>query len=183
MVILTTPHQFLRHTAKPVAIWDKKTASQVEEMKEILKKTTNPKGVGLAATQVGLDKRIFVLHLDDGFHVYVNPEITFSDKKMLSDVYKKKKDRWMEGCLSIPKIWGFVDRPFSVTLRYQVPEDLKSENCKLKTVNEVYEDIEAAYVQHEYDHLNGVLFTDHILEQKGTIFQETTRGNHGCRKR
>lgn len=169
MEILTTPHQFLRHTAKAVSVWDKKTASQVEEMKDILKKTTNPKGVGLAATQVGLDKRIFVLHLDDGFHVYVNPEITFSDKKMLSNVYKKKKGRWLEGCLSIPKTWGFVDRPFSITLKYQIPKTLD-------TVVSDFTDIQAAYVQHELDHLNGVLFTDRILEQKGDIFQETTDG-------
>lgn len=169
MEILTTPHQFLRHTAKPLAIWDKKTAIQVEEMKGILKKTTNPKGVGLAATQVGLDKRIFVLQLDEGFHVYVNPEITKTDKKMLSDVYKKKKDRWLEGCLSIPKIWGFVDRSLSVTLKYQIP-------VTLDFIEEKFSDIEAAYVQHELDHLNGILFTDHILEQKGDIFQETADG-------
>lgn len=169
MEILTTPNQFLRHTAKPVTVWDKKTAIQVEEMKEILKNTTNPKGVGLAATQVGLDKRIFVLHLDDGFHVYVNPEIINSDKKMLTDVYKKKKDHWLEGCLSIPKIWGFVDRSFSITLKYQKPETLD-------LIEENFSDIEAAYVQHELDHLNGILFTDHILEQKGSIFQETADG-------
>lgn len=178
MEILTTPHQFLRHTAKPVAIWDKKTAGQVEEMKEILKKTTNPKGVGLAATQVGLDKRLFVLQLDDGFHIYVNPEIIKIDKKMLSDVYKKKKDRWLEGCLSIPKTWGFVDRPFSITLRYLTPSPNEGEGRGevLVQKDEVYQDIQAAYVQHELDHLNGVLFTDRILEQKGDIFQETTDG-------
>lgn len=169
MVILTTPNQFLRHTAKQVGVWDKKTATQVDEIKEILKNTTNPRGVGLAATQVGLDKRIFVLQLDDGFHVYVNPEITFSDKKMLSNVYKKK-DRWMEGCLSIPKIWGFVDRPFSITLRYATPSP------SLIQTEQNFTDIEAAYVQHELDHLNGILFTDRILEQKGTIFQETADG-------
>ena len=169
MEILTTPNHFLRHTAKPVAVWDKKTAGQVEEMKEILKKTTNPKGVGLAATQVGLDKRIFVLQLDDGFHIYINPEIIKSNKKMLSGVYKKKKDRWLEGCLSIPKIWGFVDRPFSITLKYQKPETLD-------LVEENFSDIYAAYIQHELDHLNGILFTDRILEQKGDIFQETADG-------
>lgn len=176
MEILTTPHQFLRHTAKPVAIWDKKTAGQVEEMKEILKKTTNPKGVGLAATQVGLDKRLFVLQLDDGFHIYVNPEIIKTDKKMLTDVYKKKKDRWLEGCLSIPKTWGFVDRPFSITLKYQIPKTLDTSSWILDTVVSDFTDIQAAYVQHELDHLNGVLFTDRILEQKGDIFQETTDG-------
>jgi len=178
MEIITTPNQFLRHVAKPVTSWDKKTANQVEEMKEILRKTTNPKGVGLAATQVGLDKRIFILQLDDLFHVYVNPEIIKSDPKMLSDVYKKKKNRWLEGCLSIPNIWGFVNRPYSITLHYLTPSPNEGEGWGevLVQKEEEFSDIEAAYVQHENDHLNGVLFTDRILEQRGDIFQETADG-------
>ena len=171
MQILTTPHPFLRHVAKPLTAWDKKTAQEVREMETILKKTTNPKGVGLAATQVGLDKRLFIL-LDEErnkVNVFVNPEIIRMSQKMLSTFYKKKKDRWLEGCLSIPRLWGFVDRAYSITLKYQ-------EADTLKTITKDFSDVIAAYIQHEVDHLNGILFTDRIRQQNGLILRETADG-------
>ncbi len=170
MQILTTPHPFLKHKAKPLGNWDKKTAKEVEQMEKILKRTSNPKGVGLAATQVGLDKRLFILFDEEKqtTKVFINPEIISASQKMLSSVYKKKKDRWLEGCLSIPRIWGFVDRSFSIKLQYQTPI--------LETVSEDFTDVQAAYIQHEVDHLNGILFTDRILEQKGKLFRETDDG-------
>lgn len=175
MQILTTPHPFLRHTAKPVVSWDKKTHAQVEQMSQILLKTADPKGVGLAATQVGLDKRFFLLNLDEVIHVYVNPKIVKTSRKMLANVHSKKKDRWLEGCLSIPKIWGFVNRPYTVTLEYFEPVKIDGD-WHLEERQDKLEDVHAAYAQHELDHLDGVLFTDRILEQKGTIYQETASG-------
>lgn len=177
MQILTTPNPFLKHKAKPLGSWDKKTVKEVAQMAEILKNTINPKGVGLAATQVGLDKRLFIL-LDEEKQttkVFINPEIISISQKMLSSVYKKKKDRWLEGCLSIPKIWGFVDRSFSIKLQYQVPK-LAAGNWQLETISEEFRDVESAYIQHEVDHLNGILFTDRIIEQKGQILRETDDG-------
>ena len=178
MQILTTPHPFLKHKAKPLGGWDKKTAKEVAQMSEILKHTVNPKGVGLAATQVGLDKRLFIL-LDEEKQttkVFINPEIITISQKMLSSVYKKKKDRWLEGCLSIPKIWGFVDRPYQITVEYQKLIQLEIGNWKLEIVREAFSDVASAYIQHEIDHLNGILFTDRILEQKGKLFRETDDG-------
>lgn len=177
MQILTTPHPFLKHKAKPVNSWDKKTEKEVKEMAEILKKTVDPKGVGLAATQVGLDKRLFILLDEKRNHVsvFVNPEIISASKKTLAQVYKKKKDRWLEGCLSIPKIWGFVDRPYSITLRYQTPEKT-ADGYRLVEHTEEREDMAAAYTQHEIDHLDGILFTDRILEQGGQLYRETEDG-------
>ena len=140
-------------------------------METILKKTTNPKGVGLAATQVGLDKRLFIL-LDEErnkVNVFVNPEIIRMSQKMLSTFYKKKKDRWLEGCLSIPRLWGFVNRAYSITLKYQ-------EADTLKTITKDFSDVIAAYIQHEVDHLNGILFTDRIRQQNGLILRETADG-------
>lgn len=177
MQILTTPHPFLKHIAKPIRAWDKKTIKEVKEMEQILKKTTNPKGVGLAATQVGLDKRIFILYDEESktTKIIVNPKVLTQSKKLLSSVYKKKKDRWLEGCLSIPKIWGFVDRSYSIKLKYQIPK-LNSEFWILDSVVEEFDDVKSAYVQHEIDHLNGILFTNRVIEQKGQLFRETESG-------
>lgn len=177
MQILTTPHPFLKHQAKPLRDWDKKTAKEVKQMEEILKRTANPKGVGLAATQVGLDKRLFIL-LDEEKQttkVFVNPEIISASKKVLSSVYKKKKDRWLEGCLSIPTIWGFVDRPYSIKLKYFTPT-LTDGKWALSPRIADYKDVASAYTQHEIDHLNGILFTDRIRGQHGQMFRETEDG-------
>lgn len=171
MKILVTPDPFLRRTAQPVASWDKKTFEEVSEMVKLLREAKDPEGVGLAATQVGIDKRLFVLMDQDKPHIYINPVITYVSRKMLGDVHRRSSQRWLEGCLSIPRIWGFVDRPYTIKVTYQTPESLTPDS-KLVQKNAELEDMDAAYFQHERDHLDGILFTDHILKQGGKIFQE-----------
>ena len=175
MKILTTPDPHLRHKAKKIKTITKKTHAEIKKMLELLKAARDPEGVGLAATQVGLDKRIFILLLEDGPRVFINPVVTKSSKKMITDVIKKESKRWIEGCLSMPRIWGFVDRPYSVTLKYQT-FDIDSRMPKLTTETKTFENIQSSYVQHERDHLDGILFTDHILKQKGIILEETEDG-------
>jgi peptide deformylase len=171
MKILTTPDPFLRKVAKPVLKLDKKLEKQIADIISTLKGATNPEGVGLAATQVGIDKRLFVVALNGKPEIFINPKVIELSPAMLSDIYKKAKRRWLEGCLSLPRIWGFVDRPYWVELEYQTPE-----NGKLITKRRRFEDMESSYVQHENDHLDGILFTDHILRQGGVILKETPQG-------
>lgn len=171
MKILTTPDPFLRKVAKPVSKYDKKLQLQIQEIIDTLLAAHDPEGVGLAATQLGIDKRIFVIRLNGKPEIFINPQITGASEAMLSHVYKKAKGRWLEGCLSIPKIWGFVDRPYWVEMEYQTPI-----NGELTTKKRKFEDMESSYVQHENDHLNGILFTDHILKQGGQILKETKKG-------
>jgi len=90
---------------------------------------------------------------------------------MLSDKYKVGKKRPLEGCLSIPKLWGFVDRPYQITLSYQT---LKASS--LVDTTKIFRGLDATGIQHERDHLDGILFTTHILNQNGTIFRETKKG-------
>lgn len=172
MKVLTTPDPFLRKVAKPVAKLDKKILKEISGMIETLKAARDPEGVGLAATQVGLDRRIFLVTLNGKPEVFINPTITSQSEAMLSDVYKKKKDRWLEGCLSLPRIWGFVDRPYWVEIDY-----FTFENDKLSPRHRRFEAVESSYVQHENDHLDGILFTDHILRQGGEILKETPDGD------
>ncbi len=171
MKILVTPDKFLRHVAKPVLKLDKKLEDDIADMIVTLKSTKDPEGVGLAATQVGLDRRLFIIILSGKPEVFINPVLSNFSEAMLSDIYKKPKDRWLEGCLSIPKLWGFVDRPYSVEVDYLTPE-----NGELVLRHRKLEDDKSAYVQHENDHINGILFTDHILKQDGQLFQETDHG-------
>lgn len=171
MKILLTPDPFLRRVAKEVKSYDKKLQNQIADMIEALKSAQDPEGVGLAATQVGIDKRFFILNLHGKFEVIINPKITSQSEAMLSGVYKKSKDRWLEGCLSLPKIWGFVDRPYWSEITYLTPK-----GNELVEKNRRFEAVESSYALHEYDHLDGILFTDRILEQKGKIFKETEDG-------
>lgn len=172
MKILIAPDPFLKRVAKEVQTYDKKLQSQIADMIKALKAAEDPEGVGLAATQVGLDKRLFILNLKGHIVTLINPKIVAQSDAKLSDIYRKKKDRWLEGCLSLPRLWGFVDRPYWVDLTYQTP------NAQGQLIEKTrrFEDVESSYALHEYDHLDGILFTDRILEQNGEILKETPDG-------
>lgn len=118
----------------------------VKELRDTLKKT--PNGIGLAAPQIGISKRVFVIHehIAEEFgvsDVFVNPRITDKSKKELE---------LEEGCLSIPNVYGFVKR--SKRLKVEA-EDEKGKKFKIKA-----ERLLAHIIQHETDHLRGVLFID-----------------------
>jgi peptide deformylase len=111
-------------------------------------------GIGLAAIQIGLPMRLLVIDLakeDDepAPHVFVNPEILESSDER--SVYE-------EGCLSIPEYYAEVERPASVRVKY-VDRDGRGQEIKA-------EGLMATCLQHEIDHLNGVLFIDHISKLK-----------------
>ncbi len=167
MQILTTPHPFLRQIAKPVTSWNKKLEKEIAQMSSLLLKAKDPEGVGLAATQVGLDRRLFIIN-DKSLTVFINPIILSSSKIMLSDKIETNK-RYLEGCLSVPTLWGFVDRPYSITVTYQEP-------ITLNQITKSFTNFQSSYFQHELDHLDGILFTDRILAQKGEILKETNQG-------
>lgn len=182
MQVLITPDPSLRRVAQPVVNYDQKLHQNVQEMTRLLLSSSDPEGVGLAATQVGLDARLFLLILNNKKipQVFINPEIIKSSSVMLSHKHKNPDKRWLEGCLSIPKFWGFVDRPYEVTIRYQTPVLQRDGTWTLKTQDITVKDAHSAYAQHERDHLDGILFTDLILKQKGTLFIEKEDGLHPC---
>ena len=93
MKILISPDPTLRKVAQDVKKYDKKLEQQIKEMTLALKSAQDPEGVGLAATQVGILKRFFLLNLHNQIECFINPELVEQSEAMLSDVYKKKKDR------------------------------------------------------------------------------------------
>lgn len=159
--IITAPQQILSEPAKPVGKIDKKIRQIIADMKETLLKTENPKGVGLAAPQVGIPLQIFVTKSDDksAVRVFLNPAITKYSKKTSS---AKKPDNRFEGCLSIPKIWGIVRRSVTITLAYIDEAGAKK--------TEEFNDFLARIIQHEVDHLSGILFTQRVLEQQSKLY-------------
>lgn len=160
--IITVPNPLLRQKSKPIGKIDKKVKQLVADLIETAQAAQEPRGVGLSAIQVGKPVRLFVIKKGKKFLPFINPKIAWRSKQTLSQVLEKE-EIFMEGCLSVPSFYGFVDRPYAIELKWQ---DLSG-----KVHQEKFEDKESAYIQHELDHLNGVLFVDRILEQKGKIYK------------
>ncbi len=185
--IVTVPSNGLTQLTKPVVEVDDKIKKIVSEMEKVLIAQDDPPGVGLAANQVGLDLSIFIIRPTEKakIKVFINPKIISqiesdetrqsqiqSDKSdsirlhpITSDSIKKKhKKVKLEGCLSIPRIWGPVNRAERIFVHYQ---DLTG-----KKYLKWFAGFEAMIIQHEIDHLNGVVFTQRSLEQKGQLYRE-----------
>ncbi len=160
--IVKVPHDVLVTPAREVTSFDKKLALLISDMKRTLLATTNPKGVGLAATQVGVAQKVFITKptAKAPIRAFINPEIISRSEKQTEGV--PERDNPLEGCLSIPQIWGEVKRAESLTLRYQDEQGVSHE--------ETFKGFLATIIQHETDHVNGILFTQRVLEQKGKLY-------------
>lgn len=168
--ILEVPDPRLKTVSTPVEVFDDDLRTLVDDMFETMYAAN---GIGLAAIQVGVPKRLLVIDLQpedpdaepepcdhDGHHhhhqptrkeprVFVNPEILEPAEDLAT---------YQEGCLSVPDIFADVDRPARCRVRWQ---DLDG-----NTHEEVMEGIAATCIQHEMDHLEGILFIDHLSRLK-----------------
>jgi peptide deformylase len=139
--------RLLRQKAVPVKNIDDEIGQIAENMLKIM---YNGKGIGLAGPQVGVLKRIFVTHAEgDGPRVFINPSITWTSQELVN---------YEEGCLSLPGVYAEVKRPGKIKIQ--------AWNEKGKAFTLELSGILARVVQHEYDHLEGVLFIDRINETK-----------------
>jgi|TARA_B110000263_G_C15264536_1_gene490476 peptide deformylase len=142
--ILEIPHPILRKTAKRVRSVDKKMLRLAYDMIDTMHQA---EGVGLAANQIGELWRIIVLQMPDeeSARIYFNPKIT-----------KKEGCRQVEeGCLSIPHYRGIITR--SITIKFQGKDHTDS------IVRFKAENLLSQAVEHEVDHLNGILYPDHLV--------------------
>lgn len=178
MKIVQAPEPVLSQTAKPVATIDKAIRNLLQEMAITLAHASDPEGVGLAAPQVGKSLQIFIIRQTpkSPLLTFINPKIEeFFDEAKPLDVQqsekttkakkkaKIKKSVQLEGCLSLKDIWGVVTRHYGLVLSYQ---DEKGEEHTKK-----FEGFLATIIQHEYDHLQGSLFTKRVIEQKNQLYK------------
>ncbi|QQG44198.1 MAG: peptide deformylase [Candidatus Roizmanbacteria bacterium] len=166
--IVTVPNSVLNSPAQPVTKIDDKIKNLVYDMEEVLIAQIDPQGVGLAAPQVGISLQIFLIkpERNQETEVFINPkilEVKTQNPSPTTQNVKSPKDK-LEGCLSIPRIWGPVKRANKVKLQYQT---LAGE-----TKTQWFTGLKAAIIQHEMDHLNGILFTQKALEQKTPLYEE-----------
>lgn len=164
--IVTVPHPVLRQQAKPVTKVDTRLIKLIAEMKTALLAAKDPQGVGLAAPQVGVPLRLFLIRPDlrRKPSVFINPEILNYSQRLQSP---HNKDGVYEGCLSIPHHYAPLKRSMSVTVKFQT---LDKDN-QLIDKEETFTGFAAHIIQHETDHLNGVLFIDHVLSQNSKLFR------------
>lgn len=134
----------LRKVSKPVVKFDDRLKILVEDMIDTMYEAD---GVGLAAPQVGILKRVIVIDVGNGPKAYINPEIIYEEGEQIDD----------EGCLSVPNRRGQVRRPYKVKV--------KAQDINGNEFIEEGEELLARAFCHEIDHLNGVLFIDKIIEQ------------------
>ncbi len=145
--ILTLGNDILRKKCSTVAVFDKKLEDLADAMIITMREGN---GIGLAGPQVGVEQRIFVCQVQDQPPmVFVNPEIIGTSEEMIP---------FEEGCLSIPGVYSDVIRPAWVKVQ--------AWTTKGKPFTMEADGILARVIQHEMDHLKGILFIDHLNEKK-----------------
>jgi peptide deformylase len=149
--ILVVPDPTLKKISARVEAVDDDLRALMDDMLETMYAAP---GIGLAAIQVGVPKRVIVMDIarpeeEPAPRFFVNPEILWVSEETTP---------YEEGCLSVPEIYDEVERPVRVKLRYQTYQG--------ETVEEDAEGLYAVCIQHEMDHLDGVLFIDHLSRLK-----------------
>ena len=150
--ILYVPDPILRQKAENI---QKVTPKEMDIAKRMIKIMLKAPGVGLAANQIGILKKIVTIHISDNekkindIKILFNPIITF---------YSKKKVILEEGCLSLPQQYADIERAEEIKVKYM--------NKDNKIIEEIKRGYEARILQHEIDHLDGKLFVDYLSSLK-----------------
>ncbi len=190
--IVQAPSTVLSTQAKPVGKIDKSIKNLLLEMEVALLAASDPEGVGLAAPQIGKSLQIFIVKEspEAELKIFINPKIEeFNDNSKDVDGEIKqstkttkaparnasasvaggkekagiKKGVQLEGCLSLKDIWGVVKRHDSLTLSYQDETGAKHKKT--------FDGFLSVIIQHETDHLNGILFPKRVLEQREKLYK------------
>jgi peptide deformylase len=174
--LVKAPHTVLSSVAEPIKKVDASIKQLIADMTDTLIHTTDPEGVGLAAPQVGKSLQLFIIKEDAEapLRVFINPKITTMAptvvEKPVKGKRKKKRPVQLEGCLSLKDVWGVVDRAPSLTLSYMDQDGTQR--------TEAFDGFLATIIQHETDHLHGILFPKHVLTQGHKLYK-TAKDDNG----
>ena len=153
--ILLVPHPKLRQKAEEIL---EVTSTEIEIAKKMMSLVQKAPGVGLAANQIGVLKKIITINIENKA---TNKNIAYAlfNPKIIS--YSKESIVMEEGCLSFPEQFAEIERPSSIKIEYT--------NEKNKIIKEEKEGFEARVIQHEIDHLQGKLFVDYLSSLRRNI--------------
>lgn len=168
-VIITVPSEVLRKPTLPVKTIDARVQKVLQDMESALKKAKDPQGVGLAAPQIGKSLQVFMTRPDPKGPIttFINPSIIKFSQRQINP---HGKHGVYEGCLSLPNHYAPIKRSTSVTVKYLTPQ-LVADIWELQPHQETFSGFEAHVIQHEMDHLNGILFIDRVLEQNSKLYK------------
>lgn len=170
--IIQSGDPLLRLKCKSVTCIDKKIKTIIKDLKDTLSVQIDPEGVGLAAPQIGKNLKIFTVNYKNLKRVVINPEIIKIEPLLESSIKKiksktknknREKPEILEGCLSLPYYYGPLKREPLVKIKYLDEEGHE--------IIEEFKGFNAQIILHEIDHLNGVLFIDHLLKQNKKLFK------------
>ena len=170
MKIITTPDSRLREKSKKIRKIDDEILGVINDMRKLSLdwEADHPYelSAAMAAPQMGVLKRIIIIRDDmedkknASFTALINPEVIRTEGKPKSDY---------EGCLSVPTIYGMVPRPTKVKVKAMLEDGTE---VRIKATNEL-----ARTLLHEIDHLDGVLFIDHIKDKKDAFYEMNKKGD------
>ena len=168
--IITTPDARLREKSTKVGEINDEIAGIIADMRKLSldweKEHPYELSAAMAAPQMGVNKRIIIVRdnmedKDDAtFTALINPEVIKTEGKIVKDY---------EGCLSVPTIYGMVERPTKAKIKAKLEDGTE---VRIKA-----EDDLARVLLHEIDHLNGILFIDHIKDEKDAFFEMNDKGD------
>ncbi len=164
-LILKMGNPILREVSKPLSKEEIVSDQSKDLVKKMWKVMEQAGGIGLAAPQIGVLKQLAVIRLDSNSERYENIEdseefVIFNPKL---EVLDEKKQGFWEGCLSVPGLRGYVERPRKLKINYL--------NEKAEEKEVIVEDFLATVFQHELDHLFGFLYVDRLKSVKDLIFE------------
>lgn len=158
--ILSVPHEILRKKSTPIDRLTTEVQDQIVDLIDTIKNAHDPEGVGLSFPQIGLNIRGFVTYLEKKVKIYLNPTILDMSEEMTFGGTSERPT--LEGCLSIPWLYGPVKRPKKI--KVQALDEHGVEFSKTLS------SFPARLFMHEYDHLEGVLFTDYTLRDNLPLY-------------
>ncbi|MBQ3263547.1 peptide deformylase [Candidatus Saccharibacteria bacterium] len=169
MEIITTPDKRLRETSEKVRVIDDEIRDVISEMRRLSleweKEHPYELSAAMAAPQMGVLKRIIIVRDDmenkdnATFTALINPEVIRAEGKVKTD---------FEGCLSVPSVYGKVPRPTKVRVKAKLEDGTE---VRIKATDEL-----ARTLLHEIDHLDGVLFIDHIRDKADAFYRMNDKG-------
>lgn len=170
MKIITTPDKRLREKSEKVRVIDDKILKIIADMRKLSLdwEADHPYelSAAMAAPQMGVNKRIIIIRDDmedknnASFTALINPEVIRAEGKMKTDY---------EGCLSVPSIYGMVPRATKVKVKAKLEDGTE---VRIKATDEL-----ARTLLHEIDHLDGILFIDHIRDESDAFYKMNDKGD------
>ncbi len=158
--ILSVPHPALRAKSERIPTLTREIQEEIHDLIDALKGAHNPEGVGLSFPQIGINKRGFATYLEKKIRIYLNPEIL--DQSEETTLGGTPERPTLEGCLSIPHLYGPVPRAKKIKIKAIDEHGVEV----LKTLTS----FPARVFLHELDHLDGILFTDYTIRHNLPLY-------------